>query len=292
MKSHGQNNFGSRRRSGMMVSKPIIFAVAVTVALVFIQLLFPSVFTSTFSFLFSPLWSSKNAIVSNMTPQDQLIKENQTLQAKLSLYTDASSSVQAIIDENDQLKSLLNRPFGAKDLVLASVLHRPPGAGYDYLVTDVGSSLDVAVGNPVYSSGSIAIGQVVEADPHSSKVELYSSSGENYDVLIGTNHIPAVASGQGGGSFSASIARESGVSVGDEVIIPVISSSPFGFVDVVISNPAQPFERILFSSSVNPYQLDWLLVSVNSTKRMPFAGSVASTTIPTSTASITSTKKH
>jgi cell shape-determining protein MreC len=283
MKSLGQNK---------TISRPIVFAAVITVAILFVQLVFPRVFTSTFSFLFSSLWSGKNAIVSDMTPQEQLIKENQTLQAELALYTDASSSVQSLLDENNQLKSLLSRSNDAKNLVLAGVLRRPPGAGYDYLVVDVGSSDSVVVGNPVYSSGSIAIGQVVEADLHSSKVELYSSSGGNYDVLIGANHIPAVAGGQGGGSFSALIAQESGVSVGDEVIIPTISSSPFGFVSAIISNPAQPFERILFSSSVNPYQLNWLLVGVNSTKVMPFAGSVASTTIPTSTVSATSSKKH
>jgi len=265
MKSHGQNK---------IISQPIVFVAVITVVLLIIQLLFPRVFTSTFSLLFSPIWSGKNTIVSVMTPQEQLIKENQT---------NATSSLQALIDENNQLKSLLNRPNGAKNLILASVLRRPPGAGYDYLVVDVGSSLAVAVGNPVYSSDSIAIGQVVEADPHSSKVELYSSSGENYDVLIGTNHIPAVASGQGGVSFSVSIAQESGVSVGDKVIIPTISSSPFGFVSAVISNPAQPFERILFSSSVNPYQLNWLLVGVNSTKTMPFAGSASTTATTTAT---------
>jgi cell shape-determining protein MreC len=276
MKSLGQNK---------IISQPIFFAAVITVVLLFIQFVFPRVFTSTFSFFFSPLWSGKNAIVSVMTPQEQLIRENQTLQAELALYTgtNASSSVQALLDENNQLKSLLNRPNGAKNLVMASVLRRPPGAGYDYLVVDVGSFDGVSMGNPVYSSGSIAIGQVVEANPHSSKVELYSSSKENYDILIGANHIPAIALGQGGGSFSTLISQESGVSVGDEVIIPAISSSPFGFVSAIISDPAQPFERILFESSVNPYQLEWLLVGVNSTKVMPFAGSASTTTTTTAT---------
>jgi hypothetical protein len=266
MKSRDQNK---------IISRPIVFALVVVIIFLFIQFLFPHIFTSTFSYFFSPFWSGKNSV---------LINENQNLEQQLALDEVEASSSKAIIDQNNELKSLLGRPEGVKNFILVNVLRRPPGAGYDYFIVDVGSSDGVSVGDSVYSAGSMAVGQIVEADSHSSKVELYSSPGTNYDVLIGATHIPAVATGQGGGFFSLSLSQESGVSIGDEVIIPAISSSPLGFVNAIISDPAQPFERILFESGINPYQSIFMLVEINSLKNKSFVGSalIASTTSATS----------
>ena len=281
MKSLGQNNWRTRHGNKALVSRPIVFAFIIVIILLFIQFFFPRIFTSTFSYFFSSLWSGKNSVMSDITPRTQLINENQNLKQQLALDEAEASSSRAIIDQSNELKSLLGRPVGTHNLILANVLRRPPGAGYDYFIVDVGSSDGVSVGNSVYSAGSIAVGQIIEVDSHSSKVELYSSSGTNYDVLIGATHIPAVATGQGGGFFSISLSQESGVSIGDEVIIPAISSSPLGFVNAVISDPAQPFERILFESGINPYQSIFMLVEINSLKVMPFVGSalIASTTV-------------
>jgi cell shape-determining protein MreC len=284
----------TRQKSNKAISRPIFFATVIVVIILFIQFLFPRIFTSTFSYIILPLWSGKNSAVSYMTPRAQLVQENQNLQQQLALDEAEASSSKAIIDQNNELKSLLGRQEGVKNLILANILRRPPGAGYDYFIVDVGSSDGVSVGDSVYSAGSIAVGQIIEADSHSSKVELYSSIGTNYDVLIGGSHIPAVATGQGGGFFSISISQESGVSIGDVVIVPPISSSPFGSVSAVVSDPAQPFERILFSDGINPYQSLFVLVETNSLKNKSFAGSalIASTTSPNIQPIASSTKTH
>ena len=290
MKSRDQNNWSGRRGNRALISQPIFFALIVAIILLFIQFFFPRVFPSIFSYFFSPIWSSKNSIVLNLTPTAKLAAENQTLEQELAEEKDIASSSKALLDQNNELKSLLGRSGNIKNLVLANVLRRPPGAGYDYMIVDAGLADKVAVGNYAYSTGSVAIGQVVEVDLHSSKVELYSSPGTNYDVLIGASHIPAVASGQGGGSFSTSLSQESGASVGDEVIMPAVSSSPFGYVSAVISDPARPFEKVLWSEGINPYQSLFLLVETNEASSRSFVG-LDSTTSVTSAISATSSKK-
>jgi len=279
----------SRQRNNKIISQPIFFALVIAILLLLVQFFFPRIFTSAFSYFFSPLWSGKDSIIGDMTPREQLAKENDALQEELAMDETTASSSKALLDENDELRQLLGRPESAKDLVLADVIRRPPGAGYDYLVIDLGSADGVSNGDFVYSAGMTAIGQVVEADMRSSKVELYSSHGTDYEVLIGASHIPATASGQGGGFFSTSLSQESGVSVGDEIIIPAISSSPFSSVSAIISDPAQPFEKVLFGSGTNPYQSLFLLVGVEPTIQRPFIG-FASTTSATSTISTTSAK--
>lgn len=286
MKSRGQNNFGSDRRRDRVASRPVVFAAVIVAVLVLIQFAFPNAFSSVFSYFFSSAWSGDKALSSDLTPKQQLMQENAALQQQLELYQGEASSSKAVADENAELRSLLGRPAGTQDLILASVLKRPPGAGYDYLILDAGTADGVAVGDPIYLSDDIALGQIVEADPHTSKAELYSSPGTSYDVLIGADHIPATAVGQGGGSFAATVSREAGVLAGDEVVIPGIqfssSAASFGSVEAVISDPAQPFAKILFAAPVNPYGLDFVLVGTGPGRPRPFAGT---TTSATSTAS-------
>jgi cell shape-determining protein MreC len=252
MKSRGRNNG--------IVRGPVAWAAVLALVLLFLQIAFPRALASVFSYFFSPLWSAGTAAGSDLTPRTQLIAEIQALQQQADLYEDEASSSKALADENAELKALMGRSDGAKSLLLASVLKTPPGAGYDYLILDVGSVDGVSSGDKVYAAGNISIGQIVEADPHTAKAELYSSPGASYDVLIGQEHIPATAIGQGGGSFSASVSREAGVAEGDEVIVPGISSSVFGDVASVISDPAQPFARVLFEEPIDPYQLRFVLV--------------------------------
>ena len=280
MKSPGQNKFSNRRRNSRIVSPTIVFVAVVSLIILVMQFFFPRIFTLTFSYIFSPIWSDGNSAVSLMTPRSELVKENQDLKQQLALYNAEASSSKAVFLENDELKAMLGRSAKIQNLVLAYVIRRPPGAGYDYMIIDVGKSENVSVGNLVYSDGSVSIGQVREADLHTAKVELYSSPGTEYDALIGANHIPVEAVGQGGGFFSASLSREAGVVNGDEVIIPAISSTPLGYVRAVISDPVQPFEKILFYNGINPYQLEMVLVETNSTSTKPFTGNLLASTSP------------
>ena len=261
-----------------------MFAAAIAVVLLLAQLFFPAILSSAFSRLVSPLWFAKDSAASGLTSKSDLVQENQMLQEELATEQATASSTKALSDENAELRSLLGRQNGARDLVFADVLRLPPGAGYDYMIVDIGTSLGTSVGDFVYSTGLAAVGQVVEADARTSKVELYSSPGTEYDALIGASHVPVVASGEGGGFFSASLSQESGVAVGDEVIIPSISSTPFGTVSSIISNPAQPFEKILFGDGVNPFQSTMLLVDIASATPKAFVGALqATSTVATST---------
>jgi len=268
------------------MTRPMVFALALVCVIVIVQLLFPLFFSYIFSYFFSALWAGKNAALSGLTPRAELVQENQSLQQQVAFDEIAASSSKGLIDQNEELQSLLGRPSGAKGLVLGNVLRRPPGAGYDDLIVDVGSSNGVSAGSFVYSVGSTPIGQVVEAGAHSSKVELYSSPGTDYDVLIGANHTPGTATGQGGGFFSMSLSRESGVTIGDEVIIPAISSMPFSTVSAVISDPAQPFEKIEFEDSINPYQSLFMLIETSTRSQRSFVGSLLASSSTSTAASL------
>jgi len=152
--------------------------------------------------------------------------------------------------------------------ILAAVLVRPPQAAYDELLIDIGADHGITPGSRVYAPGNILIGSTTDIFGQTSKVELFSSSGNTYSVLIGPSRIPATAVGRGGGQYQAEVPQASKINQGDTVSDSSISDAPFGIVSSVLANPADPFETVLFAPPVNIYQLRWVLVATSTGKKI------------------------
>lgn len=144
--------------------------------------------------------------------------------------------------------------------ILAAVLIRPPGTKYDEYIIDIGSDFGVKVNDKVYAPGDVLVGKVVDVLSYSSRVMLYSSPGEKYEVTVGSANNFSTAVGRGGGQYEVVLPRDAVVSDGDFVNSPSLSDRPFGVVTAVLSNPADPFETVLFTSTVNIYNMRWVLV--------------------------------
>jgi len=140
------------------------------------------------------------------------------------------------------------------------VLERPPFGPYDELIIDIGKDKGLTVKDKIYAPGKILIGEVGAVLGKTSKVILFSSPGNKYEVLIGPRHVPATAIGRGGGQYETHVARDIPIKEGDFIEVASLSDLPFAVVTSVISDPAQPFETILFAPVVNVYQLRWVLV--------------------------------
>jgi cell shape-determining protein MreC len=147
--------------------------------------------------------------------------------------------------------------------MLAAVLVRPPLTGYDELIVDAGADQGVVAGAKVYAPGNILIGTTTDVLGQTSKVTLLSSPGLTYPVLIGANHMPATAVGRGGGQYEAQVPQATKIAQGDSILDASLSDEAFGTVTAVISNPADPFETVLFSPEINVYQLRWVLIDQN-----------------------------
>jgi cell shape-determining protein MreC len=141
---------------------------------------------------------------------------------------------------------------------LAAVIAKPPFIPYDELVIDIGKDYKIAVGDKVYGSGDVLIGKVTDVLADTSKVLLFSSPQQRYDVLIGPKNITAVAIGRGGGQYYAEISREVSINKGDFVHAPSLSSRPLGVVEEIITDSTQPFAVILISSVADLYNIRWV----------------------------------
>jgi cell shape-determining protein MreC len=252
-KSRSTNFQSSRAKSG--VSLPLKIVLILAVVLVVFYTLFPRVLPAVFLSLAAPLWKADAEARLGNTSMEEL----RTSYADIAINTDKNNS---LIAENDELKILLGRTTITKPL-LATILKKPPFSAYDSFILDVGAPEGVAKGNRVYALGNIPIGQIAEVVGDTSRVSLYSSSGEKFDILIGPSQIEATAIGKGGGNFEVSLPRDTKIKKGDLVHIPALSDNFVGTVDGIVSAPSEPFAKILFHQPVNMYEGRFVIIDTH-----------------------------
>lgn len=263
----------ANRRSGKQRIVAFIFICLISVFAA-IQWLAPHLLPALFTSLARPFWRAEFSIESGSLKSSQkLLAENEALRLRLAEMETRLNTINAVESENDQLKLLLGidddiGQSGVEPQVtssnprftLAPVLARPPFASYDELIIDGGVDRDFAVGDRVYASGNILIGSITDALKRTSKVILFSSPDQTHQVLIGKSNAEATAVGRGAGQYLSQVSREVRVAEGDFVINPSLDDKPFGVVEAVLNEPAEPFQTILFAPPVNLYQLRWVLV--------------------------------
>lgn len=226
------------------ISWPVRIVIVITLILVLLHFILPSLLSTIITTIVSPLWRIDKNIG---TGQVQLAESTKDI------------IIAQLTKENVELKETMNRVID-KNVIMAYILKKPPFTAYDSFILDVGSKDKIMKGDKVYANGNIIIGEVDQTFPDTSRVRLYSTYGEKYEVLIGDNNIQATATGRGGGSFEVVIPRDIKIVEGDIVTIPNISSSTFGVVGKIIADPARAFSTIIFSQPINIYEQKWVQI--------------------------------
>lgn len=204
---------------------------------------------------FSPLalFSSKKRLLAE---NEDLAALNRALHARLLADSLARR-------ENEELKALLGRT-GEGEHVLASILSKPNRTPYDTVIIDAGTDAGVEEGALVLAHGEIAIGRVGEASEKSAKVILFSTSGVVTEALVvGEAELSIDLSGRGGGDFEASFPRDTVVSEGAIAVLPGIDRYPVAVAGRTLSDPRDPFEKILFLAPFNIQEIGSVLVEVS-----------------------------
>lgn len=181
-----------------------------------------------------------------------LSKENQELRNLLVSY-------RALEIENDMLRDELSLPGRTNASASGFVISRPNNLPYDVLLVeiDLEKASQIKPGD-LAGIGGVALGKVTEVSGRLVKVNLFSSPGQEIEVVIGREGIQTQASGVGGGNFTASLPRSFSVAVGDVVASDRYPGRLLGLVGEVINTPADPFQIVRFKSPINLYQIEIL----------------------------------
>ncbi len=189
-----------------------------------------------------------------------LSEENQNLKSELDQNQATMTNYNSLLAENISLKETLGRKNEKTSMTLSAVLSKPNISLYDTLVIDVGTKENIQTGDMVFALGNIPVGRISEVYPSSSKVTLFSSSGEKTQVVVGDKNVFMEALGRGGGNFEMIIPRDFTLVKGDHVVLPGIMPYVLGVVETTISDPRDPFIKALLVSPVNIQEIKFVEV--------------------------------
>jgi rod shape-determining protein MreC len=189
-----------------------------------------------------------------------LTRENTLLKAEMDKANLALLRLKEVENDNTELRARLGYRHNNEIPLVAKVVSKPDQNAYDIIVVDVGSSTAARIktGNLVTVANTIALGFVDTVGPTTATVRLFSSAGVNTPVLLGPNHLPAPALGQGGGDFSITLPKNVSVAMGDHVTSTSTDNFILGSVGAITRDAAKPFQTILFRSPVNFINLTWV----------------------------------
>ncbi len=247
-----------------------IILVLVFIILVFI---FRTPFWSGSSYVanvvFRPILIVKNSIggffsgiSGSFSFKNNLVKENEDLRNKLNENSNLLINYNSILDENTKLKEILERKEEKTKVVLAAILSKPNINPYDTLIIDAGLNHNIKVGDTVFALGNIPIGHVRDVYPNSSKVILFSNSGEKTEVVVGDKGIFMQIVGRGGGNFEMIMPRDFSLTKGSSVSLPGINSNAVAISQATLSDPRDSFEKALLVSPVNIQEIKFVQVKI------------------------------
>jgi cell shape-determining protein MreC len=249
-------------------NKKITLAVAAVLFIVAVCAVFPGV-ADTFSraalSVFSPLLRGKEVFFQKIgsagdltSSRRELIAENRVLAERVELLSARERKYEDTARELSLLKNIFNRENEGARGVIAAVLSKPPVAPYDMLVVDAGEKDGVRTGDFVQTQDGSVAGRVGVVSLRSSRVTLFSSYGQEIEVLVGEERIASRAEGLGGGNFKIRLPRETEVIVGSPVFASAPSLKKIGLVESVRFDPSDSFKTVFFKSAQSVFSLRWV----------------------------------
>ena len=194
--------------------------------------------------------------------KNSLYLENKSLKSKLDENSAIIANYNSVLADNLSLREILGRKDATTTMVLAAIMGKPNQSPYDTLVIDAGIKQGLQTGNMVFALGNVPIGRTANVYSNSSKVVLFSSAGEKTQVIVGEKDIFMEVVGRGGGNFEMIVPRDFTLSKGDQVILPGIFPYVLGVVETIISDPRDPFIKVLLTSPVNIQELKFVEVEM------------------------------
>jgi cell shape-determining protein MreC len=232
-------------RIGIVVASVVLLIVLATIFAKRIASHIPPVYGGTVS----DALLSKRALISKIN----------SLQTTLESYDAEISTVSQLQSENASLKEELGRspaPTG----VLATVLTLPNRTFYDTMNIDAGSAEGIKKNMTVYAFGSVALGTISSVDTHTATVYLYSApSQQTSGDAVGSN-VAVTLIGRGAGEYEVDLPRDVPLSVGDVISAQTTAPATLATIEKIITDPRDPFQRLLAKAPVNLQALKWVIV--------------------------------
>lgn len=194
--------------------------------------------------------------------KNSLYLDNENLKSQILESEADRANYFSVVSENQNLKEVLGRKDPKINMILGAILGKPNQSPYDTLVIDTGEAQGIKAGDTVFALGNVPIGRIAEVYTNSSKVILFSNPGEKTQAIISGRDIFMELVGRGGENFEMILPRDFSLQKGDQVVMPGINSYVLAIVETVISDPRDPFNKVLLVSPVNVQELKFVEVEI------------------------------
>ena len=225
------------------------------------------IFTGSLNIVAKPIWQAKrgvNSFFGNIgfyfESKNFLNKENQRLESENIDLRLMMIDYEIVKEENFNLKKILNNFPEKKEFVLANILTKPGYSPFDTTIIDAGEINGMKEGFVVYSEGNVPIGKIEKVYRSTSLVSLFSSPKQKTEGFIGTLNASVELIGRGGGNFETIVPVDLEIQKDSFVYMPGNPAVVLAIVGDVISDPQDPFKKVILKSPVNIQSLKWVLV--------------------------------
>lgn len=208
--------------------------------------------------------SSKNIAsdsikVTSLSSKKEMLKKISELEILVDSYKTRDDINLALESENQKLKAELHRSTN-RGGTLANVITDPSYSIYDTFVIDAGVVDNISVGQNVYAFNNILLGTITKVDYNRSVVSLFSQSGKETYGNTTTNDVAATLTGRGGGEYEIRMPRDIYFEVGELISAQSVSTSLLAKVEKILTDPRDPFQKLLAKAPINLQNLKWVVV--------------------------------
>ncbi len=259
-------NFSQTKKTGW--KKPAFFAFLVLV----VYFWGSSFLVNLSTFIVYPYLKISGQISQNLSDslktQRTLLAENKKLKIDNATLRSLGLRVNELQAENSKLRGLRTIEDASQKSIFGRVILKPNHLPYDEIIIDIGKEAlpDIYLGQLIFADSEIVLGQIELVTDHYSKIKLYSTGGVKIPVTVGETAVPSIAEGLGAGNFSLTVPRGVNIKVGDRVKTSIVGNYTLGYVANVIKNVNDPFQKIIFRSPYNMFELEWVQLFSNQKK--------------------------
>ncbi len=193
-----------------------------------------------------------------LSSRSSLVEENKRLSTDLDIAQNKLLRFDSVIQENRDILAAYHRtPFAGK-AVLANITAKPPQSPYDVLLADIGSNDGIAKGDRVYAVGGIPLGRVDEVTGSTAKIVMFSSFGEQSQVIHERTGSTITLTGNGGGNLESDVAQEMDIEKDDAILLPQFDGAVVANVVDVESTVTGSTKKVLFRIPINIFHIRWV----------------------------------
>jgi cell shape-determining protein MreC len=245
----------------------IIFIASLFVLFFGLAFLFPKATHSFFTTTAVPVWKVSGVVAAGFqnvagffSSKSSLVSQVSVLQNQIASLELKQADYDAVSKENQDLKNLFGQTTNPDGRVLARVLSKPPQSPYDTFVLSAGSGSGVAVGDKVYISDTVLIGEVADVTAKTSIVNLFSKSGITNTLTDERTGAGYSVSGEGGANMSIQAPKDADILWGDTFSYPTLATSVVGSVFYIDQSAQSSFKTVFIRVPGNVFQTEWVFV--------------------------------